>query len=115
MKRLQQVVERVSGDLVQFGDGTIEIEGLRGELKEVQRNNRLLFWVCIAAILALLVAMVCVTLIHFNAPGVVQVLLGVFGASAAGLIRWLVALWREKTLVEMFLIAATYGKGDVVR
>jgi len=59
--------------------------------------------------------MVGATFLHFETRGVIQVLLAVFGASAAGMIRWLVALWREKTLIEMYVVTATYGKGDVVR
>jgi hypothetical protein len=81
-------------------------EKLQQALAEVGRVNTRFFLVCVLMIVLLFAATVGVVLTSLDRPGVVQVALAAFGVSAAGLIRWMIALWREKNRTEVVLLLA---------
>lgn len=92
-----------------------ELSRLRDDLWEVERSNRWLLKVSVSMILVLFVIVLVVVLVNLNQPLVVQVALPVFGISCAGLIRWMIALWREKTSTEMLLEFATHSHASESR
>lgn len=115
MKSLSDVFVQFGG-LAQGGgpSAAVNIDQLKGDLAQVEQRNRLYLLICVGMMLFLFVVLVVVVLLFLNNAGVVQVALGAFGVSCAGLIRWMVALWREKYYLEVLLATASnLGAKDV--
>jgi hypothetical protein len=115
MKSLSDVFAQFGG-LAQ-GGGTapaVDVGQLKKDLAEVERRNRFYLLICVGMIVFLFLALVVVVLLSLNNSGAVQVALGAFGVSCAGLVRWMIALWKEKYYLAILLaLASNLGAEDV--
>jgi hypothetical protein len=82
-------------------------ESLRNDLKNVSDKNRLVFFLCVAMVLALFVGACWLVLTHLQDTKFIQGVLAVTGISFAGLISQMVRLWKVKVSSDMILVLAS--------
>jgi hypothetical protein len=107
MKSLNDVFAQFSG-LAHAGPpaAKIDVDRLKTDLAEVERRNRFVLRTCIGMIGFLFLTLIGIVVFSLHNPAAVQVAVGAFGVSCAGLIRWMMAIWREKYYLEILLTLA---------
>jgi hypothetical protein len=88
---------------------------LKRDLDALNHDNRRYFLVCVAMIVLLFLVSVVVVLEHLDNATIVQTALAAFGVSAAGLITWMIKIWRVKTNTEFFMLLATQTDSDTMK
>jgi hypothetical protein len=91
-----------------------ERSALRQDLDRIERANSRIVWVAVALLVVLFFAWLAIVLGKTVDAGKVQVASAAFGLSAAGCIRWLLKLWREKTSSALLLRLAVDLEGDAL-
>lgn len=116
MKDLRAVLERYTPNIVLGGvKKEVDLKGLRTDLETVQKGNMQFFWICVVMVLLMFIGMVVTSLLRPGSPKISQVLHGVFGVTASGLIYWMFRLWRIKLLTETLIAVALNGSEDALR
>ncbi|MGD2071064.1 MAG: hypothetical protein PVI57_20515 [Gemmatimonadota bacterium] len=89
-----------------------ERAALRADLERIERTNGRIVWIAVGLLLALFVAWWGVVFMGEGDAGRAQLASGAFGLSAAGCVRWLLRVWREKSSAALLLRLAVDLEGD---
>jgi len=99
----------LGGGPKQAVEPTPERKKLRADLEAVQRRNRNYFMISIVMLIVLFIVSLFVLVFDYQRPEAIKGLAGAIGISAAGLVVWMVRLWRGKAAVESLLVMVAYG------
>ncbi|MBZ0090205.1 MAG: hypothetical protein K8H90_07490 [Thermoanaerobaculia bacterium] len=89
-----------------------ERSALRKDLERIEHYNSRLVWIAVGLLVVLFGAWLVVVLVPGWSAGGVQAASAAFGLSAAGCIRWLLGIWREKTRTALLVRMAVDLEGD---
>jgi len=122
MKRLKDVIlANTDFDFDAFGEAKgrsisdKDRDKLLTDLSDVNKGNTWLVKIAVAMLVLLFLIQVTLILINPKETLLLQGLTGILGLSAAGCIRWLLGIWREKTNTETLVRLSTDLKGDALK
>lgn len=117
MPSLRAVLDRHAADIMVLGGPKtkLDVAALRGDLEAVRKRNSATFWICVAMVVVAFGALVTTTFVRLGSPVIVQVVQGLFGITASGLIYWMFRMWRAKLLTETLMAVAVSGSEDALR
>lgn len=81
-------------------------EELRSDLNKISTGNANMIHLCAFMLVLLFVAAFIIVIIYLNHPDVIKTIFAVVGLSFTGLIKQMLALWREKVHSDMVLVLA---------
>ncbi len=84
----------------------IDRKKLEQDLRAVKRDNTKFFVICVIMVVFLFLVSIGVVLTNLSKPDVIKIVMATFGVSCAGLITWMIRLWREKSNTELVLALA---------
>ncbi len=82
-------------------------EKLRVDLAKINKSDQLYFNICVGMVVFFFAGAFALVISNLNNPMAIKTIFAVTGISFAGLIKQMIALWREKVHTE---IAATLAK-----
>lgn len=92
-----------------------ERDRLHADLVRVQHANERFVWLVAGMLFVLFVVLLIIITTNLDKPDIIKSISAAFGISAAGIIRWLVGIWREKTNTETLLQLAVDLEGDALK
>ena len=125
MKTLEQVVKNCAMSLEPLGGKRLDIIELEEEnakrerkliadLQGISERNGKLAWALVAALMVLIATNLWLVLFRGDLSSAKSAI-GLLGVSAAGCVKWLHALWAEKSATELLLRLAVDMKGEALR
>lgn len=88
---------------------------LKKDLDEVRDRNEKFFWIYVGMVAAVFVVFIGVVLFFKDLRYFLEAATALFGVTAAGLMKLMLAAWREKQQTEIVLVLVRYMDDDVIR